>query len=252
VEHVLCCAHTLNLVVQHSIENSLIKPLLDKVTSVVCHFRHSTKDTDLLVLTQKMTLTNKNNETKQNITQKHSTVLKLIQDCATRWNSTYFMVKRFLKLKNSITWLQMTGKISILESVSFSSDEWKQMEMLCDLLSPFQQVTESLCAEQYPTLSIVYPLICSLQSHLNNNKWKENIVINSIQQMLHQNLGKYWLKPSKCNKAAIWQVETFLDPRFKTMSLLNEEERQQIQQAVRQMMKTETIPRCHEIPGIMV
>jgi hypothetical protein len=34
-----------------------------------------------------------------------------------------------------------------LESVNFSSDEWKQMEMLCDLLSPFQQVTESLCAE---------------------------------------------------------------------------------------------------------
>jgi hypothetical protein len=88
--------------------------------------------------------------------------------------------------------------------------------------------------------------------HLNNNKWKENIVINSVQQMLHQNLCKNWLKLSKCNKAAIWQVATFVDLRFKTMSFVNEEERKQIQQTVQRMMKTETIPRCHEIPGIIV
>jgi hypothetical protein len=111
-------------------------------------------------------------------------------------------------------------------------------------------VSESLCAEKYPNLSIVYPLICSLQSHFNNNKWKENIVINSEQQLLHQDLCKYWLKPPKCNKTAILQVAAFLDPRFKTRSFLDEE-RQQIQQIVRQIMKTETIPRCHETPGII-
>ncbi|CAG8780675.1 7218_t:CDS:2 [Dentiscutata erythropus] len=66
-----------------------------------------------------------------------SKVLHLIKDCSTRWNSEYHSWKRLLKLKDVIIWLEANLKISR------NSEDKK----------------DEFSAENYSTLSVVYPII---------------------------------------------------------------------------------------------
>lgn len=91
--------------------------------------------------------------------QKHlgfETMLKLKQDVRTRWNSTFFMLERLIKLKEPITIVMITLKDS---PCHLNSDEWSIIEDVVPLLRPFDRVTVELSAEQYPTISTVIPLI---------------------------------------------------------------------------------------------
>lgn len=80
-----CFAHTINLVVQSSL--MLENKLIDQVKSIVTHFKKST------VANNKLQTYQLNNGISQ--------PKKLIQDVQTRWNSTYYMISRFVELEDS-------------------------------------------------------------------------------------------------------------------------------------------------------
>ena len=48
-----------------------------------------------------------------------------------------------------------------------SSQEWRVLEDLADLLSPFKQASEYLSGELYPTISAVGPLLSAIRQILN-------------------------------------------------------------------------------------
>lgn len=80
--HIPCFAHTLNLVAQKVIENvKKLNILLSKVKTIVTWFKHSVLVSDEL---RKATA---------------SKPLKLIQEVPTRWNSSFYMIERFLELR---------------------------------------------------------------------------------------------------------------------------------------------------------
>jgi len=81
-----CFAHTLNLIVQSALV--LENGLLDRVKSIVTHFRKSTVANNVFKTYQ---INNGIKEPK-----------KLIQDVQTRWNSTYYMLNRFDEMETSI------------------------------------------------------------------------------------------------------------------------------------------------------
>jgi len=82
-------------------------------------------------------------------------VLKL-KDIRTRWNSTYLMLERLVKLKEPLTIVMIT----ITEAPNnLSSDEWSIIEDIIPLLRPFDKLTTELSGKQYPTLSTIIPLI---------------------------------------------------------------------------------------------
>lgn len=77
--HIPCFAHTLNLVAQNSISSvTNIKLLINKVKSIVAWFKHSVIGSDELRKISKS---------------------KLIQEVPTRWNSTFYMLERFIELR---------------------------------------------------------------------------------------------------------------------------------------------------------
>lgn len=84
------------------------------------------------------------------------TVLKLKQDIRTRWNSTFFMLERLIKLKEPLTIVMITLKDA---PCHLNPDEWSIIEDVVPLLRPFDKVTVELSAEQYPTILTVIPLI---------------------------------------------------------------------------------------------
>ncbi|XP_015375592.1 PREDICTED: zinc finger BED domain-containing protein 1-like [Diuraphis noxia] len=152
LSHLPCIAHKLNFAVQNSlklsdnqeigpsddIDESDLKELFKKCRNIVGYFRRSEVGNRMLVEKQKQLGC--------------ESVLKLKQDIRTRWNSTFLMLERLIKLKEPLTIVM----ISIREAPSnLSPDEWSIIEDIIPLLRPFDKLTTELSAEQYPTLSTI-------------------------------------------------------------------------------------------------
>lgn len=90
---VQCAAHSLQLAIHDGFKKEFVKKLCSKASKVVGHFKHSNIASYALEEKQK---------------QLGLKVLKLIQNCPTRWNSTYFMIERFDQNCIFIYWYSKT------------------------------------------------------------------------------------------------------------------------------------------------
>ncbi|CAK6980294.1 hypothetical protein E1301_Tti021870, partial [Scomber scombrus] len=66
------------------------------------------------------------------------------QECATRWNSTFDMLKRILESKDVIisTLAVINAPVDIL-----NQKEWETVKEVCTILEPFEEVTVWINAE---------------------------------------------------------------------------------------------------------
>ncbi|CAH2084129.1 unnamed protein product [Euphydryas editha] len=139
-----CLAHKLNLVVQDALD--LINDTTVKVNKIVNHFRKSTISKERL-LTYQMN--------QQNIAQP-KTVIKSV---ATRWNSVYLMLQRFVELKEA---LRATIPNLDVDLPIIPIEEWKCIEQICIILKPFYEATSEMTAESYLVASKANILTSSL------------------------------------------------------------------------------------------
>lgn len=121
----VCFAHTMNLVIQSSLR--LESDLLDRVKSIVMHFRKSTVANKKLNHYQ---INNGINPTK-----------KLIQDVQTRCNLTYYMISRFVELEDTIR-----GTLGLIDKApdNLKSEEWTILKELCHVLKSFEEATKAI------------------------------------------------------------------------------------------------------------
>lgn len=127
--HLPCLAHTINLVVRDALQAS--KPIIDKVKEAVEYFHRSTVGAQKLKETQ---------------LQMKMEELRPKQDCPTRWNSTYYMLKSFIASKNAII---STLAVTNAPVRHLSQEEWTTVQEMCTILQPFEEVTVELSAERY-------------------------------------------------------------------------------------------------------
>ncbi|KAJ3585767.1 hypothetical protein NHX12_014485 [Muraenolepis orangiensis] len=109
----------------------VMKTTLDKVKGMVEFFHKSTRATEKLKSTQR---------------QMDMPELRLKQDCATRWNSTLYMLKRVLESKDAIisTLALINAHIDALDQ-----EEWEALQETCTVLEPFEQVTVEISSERW-------------------------------------------------------------------------------------------------------
>lgn len=201
--HFGCYAHTLNLVVQNSLSLDIIKDLIDRVKIIVGHFKRSPKATSLLIKTQ------------QNCGIKNP--LKLRQDIATRWNSTFYMLQRFTELEEAV---RTTVALLDVRLPHISAEEWQILRDLQKVLEPFEEATRAVSGQQYLTASLVIVITNGLidicQEVLASPEFAVNakVITKKLQKELNERVGKveYSNTLSMC---------TFLDPRFKTIFFKN-------------------------------
>ena len=127
--HAICFAHQLNLIVHNGIKN--FKNTVDKVKAIVQYFHKSNTATAELK--------------KQQINSGRAE-LRRKQECPTRWNSTFFMLRRMLETREPVI---ITMALLNVELPTPSPEEWEDMQTVCDILEPFDEVTVELSSERY-------------------------------------------------------------------------------------------------------
>lgn len=127
--HLPCLAHTINLVVRNSLNGP--QPIINKVKEAVEYFHRSPAGEQQL---------------KEAQVQMQMDTPPLKRDCATRWNSTYYMLQSFLANKDPIV---STLAVTNEPVHPLFPEEWIALQEICNILKPFEEVTAELSAERY-------------------------------------------------------------------------------------------------------
>jgi hypothetical protein len=196
-KHLPCFAHTLNLVAENSFKGAPeIANLTSRVKTIVTWFKQSVSATDLLRQLQLRDGTSESN------------FLKLKQQVPTRWNSTFYMVERFLKLHKYV------GEILLNDPkapVMLNGAETVILKELKLLLKPLEVCTKEVCAEKHVTVSKIIPLVHCMKKAIEKIIPQEANVAKFKESLLAQIARRFGLT-EKVDKLAI---ATLLDPRFK-------------------------------------
>ncbi|KAJ1704854.1 hypothetical protein NYO67_12991 [Aspergillus flavus] len=147
--------------------------------------------------------------------------LLLLLDCKTRWNSTYLMIRRALKLRQSVENFIQYWDNSDISHLQPTPVEWRQLEYLIELLYPFYIFTTCLSDNQGPTVHKVYDIYNNLFDHLDTSidrlvrkraPWKQQI-LDGLRDA-HQKLRKYYRRTYH-TEGYIYAIATILDPTLK-------------------------------------
>ena len=164
LRHFPCMGHTLQLGILKAFEIGPVKAALARVSSIVSHFHRSSKATYLL-------------KEKQNLLGLKPHMLK--SSCVTRWGSTYEMLARFTEQQQAVCAVLLEdGGDRILMP---SSNEFAVIEELVDILKPFNDATEILSGDLYPTLGIVQPVFHQFLSEILVSKPEDRDIVKKIE-----------------------------------------------------------------------
>lgn len=191
--HIPCVGHTLNLCVTDAIEaNVLFKDCLKKCKKIVTHFKSSNLASDKLKEVQN---------------QLNVSNLKVKQEVSTRWNSSFIMIERLLEIREPLS-VAMSYLPNAPEPLDAS--EWVFLKECVEVLEPLHTMTEEMSGEKYPTLSMVIPLLRSIQHALKNTPTNTDVGLYLKTQLIEIISRRFsgWETNKLVAKA------TFLDPRF--------------------------------------
>ena len=181
-----CFAHTLNLVVKHSLEDDkATNRMIGKAKAIVHYFRSSTQANDELREVQK------------------DNYRKLKQQCDTRWNSCHSMLISYQSQHKSIcAVLAQRGRAHMC----LNEGEFETLKQTVSILGVFLTATEEMSAEKYPSMSKVIPLVTMLKGIVGKN-----------QAPLAKHLSRYIQSYFGQIETSMLLIKaTFLDPRFKS------------------------------------
>lgn len=201
-KQVPCFAHTLNLIVQSSLET--IAELQSKIKKIVEFFKRSTQASCKL---------------KEMQTQLGKPILSLKQDCVTRWNSTFDMINRILEVKDS---LMSVIAINFPNLPNIDNNDILIMEGITDILKVFKDVTIEMSSEKQVTTSKVIVLSHALKKHCSSYlqmKVNAPLKVKELGNSLLENLNRRFHLVEE-NK--IYSEATLMDPRFKRYGFTSE------------------------------
>lgn len=167
--HISCFAHSLNLVVQSSLQE--INVTREKVKSIVEYFKRSTVGSEKL------------NQMQQQLG--YSPVRSMIQDVITRWNSTFFMFQRFLELKTPL----LSALADLNHDNNLTSNDWEIIAKSCNILKRFNEITIEMSSENSVTISktvLFSQALCNYCSKLKSEYQTLPEVQNFITKLSEQ------------------------------------------------------------------
>lgn len=222
IESHRCSAHTIQLSVKAGLKLGECDTIIKKVSKLVSSFNHSTKRTYAL---------------EKHLQQTEKPVKKLIQSCATRWNSELFMLERAVDLRPSLVAVIADRSIfnkKAAQKIEISESEWNLMDSLVKVLKPFELATVVLSSDSEITISKVRPIIHKIiTKHMKFND-DDSKLIKRFKSTVSDDLKKRFnfdeIEESEQKDITVSHIASFLDPRFKSMKF---EESHSVRQAVK-------------------
>ncbi|CAI6372557.1 unnamed protein product [Macrosiphum euphorbiae] len=231
-----CAAHTIQICVKTALKSvKLYSLILKKASTMVSHFHHS--NVAALALRKKQ----------QQLGLKE---LKLIQSCATRWNSSYLMCERLVVNRGAIIAVLADRDITsaaLALKLEINEGEWTEMESMIKLLKPLQVATVVLCEENV-TISILRPIIYGLINKHMLIKSEDNENVRNFKEDINQNLQKrFKMKRQEYDEVVIDQISCFLDPRYKYLETETDEVKENVRKSVQNVLQTTRPAESNEV-----
>ncbi|XP_061905499.1 E3 SUMO-protein ligase ZBED1-like [Entelurus aequoreus] len=198
IRHSICIAHSLNLLVRKSCDQiPTLASIRHKARHIVTYFRSSTTAKEKLAQVQQ---------------QMGRPTLKLINEVATRWNSTYEMLSRLHDEKESV-WVSLASLKTDLTPLT--ADEFNIVGETLIVLAPFHQATVELSEERRVSGSKVIPMMKMLYLALEHSA---STLQTQAAKHLHENLKRRVTDTaSNLESLSVLTLATLLDPRYKSL-----------------------------------
>ena len=238
-----CLAHLINLVVKIIFEHEGVIPILTKSRKLVGTFKHSTVLSEQLsnvlktleiealpLFVDQMNdvdfeiLTHRDEQESVNENENKNVRTKLVQDMATRWNSTLAMFTSVYQSHSAIRHVILRD-IDLRKKYSnelLTDYELGVLEDMINLLKPFLEITKLSSGSRYVTSSIILPAITRLKECLmlfeskNGNKFLESELAFEMSENLAKRTDGYFKNP-------IIIAATFMDPRYRSMKFIKDQ-----------------------------
>ncbi|KAJ4449350.1 hypothetical protein ANN_00748 [Periplaneta americana] len=136
-------------------------------------------------------------------------LLKLILDVKTRWNSTFYMLERFLKL------IGFVGQVVLkyVHAPDMLTSVQKEVQDIINLLRPLEAMTKQLSSEKYVTICNVIPLVQCCRQQLSKLEPKYGPGKTLKEQLLLEFERRF----GQIEQCFLLASSTLLDPRFKNL-----------------------------------
>ena len=153
-----CYGHMLNLVVKNALAIPEMSKMVAKGRKLVTFFHQSSGMNNLLMVEQRVLL------------PAEMVGHKLLMDVPTRWNSTYSMLERLMEQTAPLIAVITDPECSksaaaTIKTYLYSFEEQTLIEQLAQVLEPYLNATKSVCADKYPTLHKILPIILKLSAY---------------------------------------------------------------------------------------
>lgn len=147
-----CFIHTLQLEVGDGLkEQRAVIDVLAVGRAMVGHFRYSSLATSKLERKNKV----------EQLGVKPGNELRVIQDVTTRWNSSFYMLERLLKLKSALTLYAVENDALKV----FTTNQWDLANKLVTTLLPFEEKTRQASMDN-ACIGVIIPSVRSILSFL--------------------------------------------------------------------------------------
>ncbi|XP_044473984.1 zinc finger BED domain-containing protein RICESLEEPER 2-like [Mangifera indica] len=170
--HVRCTAHIVNLLVQDAV--AVIKPIIDNIRESVKFIKASeARQKNFAKIAMQCGIKER----------------KLVLDCATRWNSTYKMLVIALQFR------EVFLRFMLVESSYIycpTREEWERLEVVCDFLEIFDDITKLISGSQYTTANRYFQEVFRIKEVLREREFDEDYSISMMVRAMLEKFDKYW------------------------------------------------------------
>eukprot|EP01022_Parablepharisma_sp_SALTPOND_P025143 TRINITY_DN5752_c0_g1_i4.p1 TRINITY_DN5752_c0_g1~~TRINITY_DN5752_c0_g1_i4.p1 ORF type:complete len:366 (+),score=21.45 TRINITY_DN5752_c0_g1_i4:870-1967(+) len=176
-----------------------------------------------------------NLETVQLILKEKEVPLEVISDTKTRWNSTLLMIQRTLSLESAMHALKASLDSSMdrndkedskeLDGILLNEREIKAASNIASILEPFKYSCDKISLSKFPTASLVYPFIHRLYHIMTTPGTTE---FETEKANAAKEIKDKW---EDGNSDVM--IASFLDPRFKKLTFLDEEKKNEVIAAIK-------------------
>jgi len=191
VPSVTCLAHSLQRVIHDGVlAQKDVQDLLAAGRKIVGHYKHSNVAFHLLQRIQ---------------SQLELKVCTLYQDEPTRWNSSYYMLKRLVEQRKAVS----AANAEADASFDLTAAQWKLAEKVIKLLQPFEEATQDISSDS-SSIALFIPIVNSLNKLLQVDE-EDHGIMSMKRKMLLSMQSRF----ARCETEDLYCLSTLLDPRFK-------------------------------------